>query len=97
MLRQLLIKLRGLDAGDYLLRYSKRNHVIDIWKHSKDAAAKGYNLHQRYQDVKIDPELTYIPAWSGCKEQIPFTFPIGSSSASGNKKQHKHGARRSFK
>ncbi|KAI8575918.1 hypothetical protein K450DRAFT_259387 [Umbelopsis ramanniana AG] len=93
MLRQLLIKLRGLDVGDYLLRYSKGNYNLDIWKHNSDAS-KGYNLHHRYRDIKIDPEPAHVPAWSGSKEQIPFTFPIAGTI--GKKQQHKAAPRRGY-
>ncbi|KAG2173200.1 hypothetical protein INT43_004574 [Umbelopsis isabellina] len=91
MLRQLLIKLRGLDTGSYLLRYSKKSHLINIWKHNAHEA-KGYNLHERYQECKIEPEIPYIPAWNGNKEQVPYTFPVATS-----KKTSKHGgSRRNF-
>lgn len=91
MLRQLLIKLRGLDTGSYLLRYSKKSHLINIWKHNAHEG-KGYNLHERYRECKIEPEIPYIPAWNGNKEQVPYTFPVSTS-----KKTGKHGgSRRSF-
>ena len=93
MLRQLLIKLKGLDVGDYLLRYSKGSHNLDIWKHNSDAS-KGYNLHHRYRDIKIDPEPAHVPAWSGSKEQISFTFPIAGTI--GKKQLHKAAPRRGY-
>lgn len=91
MLRQLLIKLRGLEIGNYLLRYSKKSHLINIWKHNAHEA-KGYNLHERYRECKVEPEIPYIPAWNGNKEQVPYTFPVATS-----KKTGKHGgSRRNF-
>jgi len=95
MLRQLLIKLRGLDVGDYLLRYSKGNYNLDIWKHSSSDVSKGYNLHHRYRDIKVDPEPAHVPAWSGSKEQIPFTFPIAGTIGK-KQQQHKAAPRRGY-